>query len=52
MKYKEDTVESTILFTNDNTDDENEFNINKLRKIELDNNSDESNDSDVNIQDI
>lgn len=47
IKYKQDTVESSILFTNDNSDDENDFNINKLKKLELDYNSDESNDSDV-----
>ena len=52
MKYKEDTVESNILFSNDNSDPDDYYNINKLRKIDLSDDSDDSNESDVNVEDI
>lgn len=50
MKYKEDTIESDLLFSKD--DDDDDLNINKLRKIEITDESDNSNDSDINVEDI
>ena len=52
MKYKEDTIESNILFSKDDDDDDDDININKLRKIEITDESDNSNDSDINVEDI
>tara|TARA_B110001450_G_scaffold127945_1_gene120352 strand:- start:6095 stop:6610 length:516 start_codon:yes stop_codon:yes gene_type:complete len=52
MKYKEDTIESNIIFSKDYDDDDDDLNINKLRKIELSDESDNSNESDINVEDI